>query len=81
MAPAHPTPATLPAPTSLLRSALPGIAVAVDEGGGKQEVQVLVDCRYWDSAWKRKTALRAAALQFLSAKLTRGSEGAQTREE
>lgn len=28
----------------------PGVAVPVDEGGGKQEVQVLVDCGYWNSA-------------------------------
>lgn len=55
--------------SSNLTLPLPGIVVTVDEGRRKQEVQILVDCGYWNSLWKRKTVVRSDTLQLLLAKL------------
>lgn len=58
--PAHlalPPPQFRCSPPLHLSAPLPGIAVPVDEGGCEQEVQVLVDCGYWDGAWKGKLGL------------------------
>lgn len=57
--PAYPPTPTLQfgcSPPLDLSVPLPGVAVPVDEGRCKQEVQVLVDCGHWDGAWKENCA-------------------------